>query len=127
MFWQAKQKSSNGVIHFERSSVCMGDDCTAPNPSDISFNQNETLVDLLCYAYQYVPAMKNSVWAVLDNKQLLGIVCIGENGEFSYELVVENRDLSYLDQKKIFCRYFYMGMLKDDEKSLAQYVKDYYK
>lgn len=45
-------------IHIERESVCMGDDCNAPNAKELEYEVDEYLSDFMETVARYVPSMK---------------------------------------------------------------------
>lgn len=94
------------LIHMERQSVCMGDDCNAPNAQDISYRYNETLSSFMLKVMDYVPAMKNVRWILYCGTLYLGYLFSDESGKYQYH-IEEDILLSSLPKKEIFCKYEY--------------------
>ncbi len=107
------------IIVATRDSVCMGDDCMAPNRCDIPYHKEDKLSDLMSYVYQYVPTMKNTIWVVRNKQQVIGYLMIDEEGNYSYELEMKNKSIYSLGNNSIHCSYFYKGRCRDCDQSLS--------
>lgn len=118
-------------IHAERESVCMGDDCNAPNAKELEYTTNELLSDLLDSVAQYVPSMKNVVWSVICKGRTIAYLIFDVNACCKYELTISDMRVSELDEKKIYCRYYYKGKLSLESytqyETLLEKVKAYEK
>lgn len=101
------------TIHAERDSVCMGDDCNAPNARELNYASNEYLSEFMDSVAKYVPSMKNVVWSVACKDRTIAYLIFDENEEYKYELAVPDMKVSELDGKKIYCRYYHKGTLFD--------------
>lgn len=58
-------------IHAERDSICMGDDCIAPNASELRCYPDDRLFVLMDALAGYVPELSNATWDVLCDGRLL--------------------------------------------------------
>lgn len=97
------------LIHAERESVCMGDDCMVPNAKELSYEQGELISEFMSTVASYVPNMRNVVWAIYNEREVLGYLIFDENGIWTYELEIDDTFVSSLLNKNIFCRYFHSG------------------
>lgn len=102
------------TILAERESVCMGDDCTAPNASVLAFKPDMFISEWLNTVADYVPTMHNVVWSVHSHRKVLGYLIFDTSGDFSIELAVPDQPMSELGISAVFCRYFYEGKLRND-------------
>lgn len=121
------------TVHAERDSVCMGDDCTAPNSAELEYFPHQTLSRFLSDTVSgYVPKMGDSVWAVSNGGKIIGYIIFDENGSCACEIVGSDIPVSELDTGGLFCRYFYQGAAGLDSykytgcTSLIDKVKKYY-
>lgn len=96
-------------INAERESVCMGDDCNAPNAKELEYSTNELLSDFLDSVAGYVPSMKNVVWSVVCKGRTIAYLIFDVNACCKYELTIPDMRVSELDEKNIYCRYYYKG------------------
>ena len=98
------------LIHLERESVCMGDDVTAPNAKDLSFDSNLRLSDLLSVVADSIPLRfdgQHTIWCIENDKRPLALLETDPAGHYTNELLMENIFLKDLEKKEIYCRYFY--------------------
>ena len=114
----ANQKTiyANGTnrIRLERESVCMGDDCNAPNAKDLEYAANELLSEFMDSVAGYVPSMENVVWSVVTSQgKVIAYLIFDENEDYQYELAIPDVRVSELALKKLYCRYYYKGKLFD--------------
>lgn len=101
------------TISIDRESVCMGDDCM-PHKIERKFHRNSKLSELLTFLTDYVPSMKNVVWAVISLNtadKAIGYIIMDNNQNIDLE-ITEDLKLSKLFIKNItnisvFCRYFH--------------------
>ena len=101
-------------IHVERESVCMGDDCNAPNARDLEYETNELLSEFMDSVARYVPTMENVVWSVVASQgQAIAYLIFDEDASYKYELAIPDMKVSELAEKRIYCRYYYKGKLFD--------------
>jgi len=103
----------SSIIHATRDSVCMGDDCTAPNAADLTYSDREPLSRFMRSVAAYVPSMKNVVWSVYSGDLLIGHLFSGALGMYRSELAVPDGLVAELPEKKIHCRYYYSLKFKD--------------
>lgn len=102
-----KYKTKPGFIHAERASVCMGDDCNAPNAEELAYDNDMLLSDFMAVIMNYVPAMSNCRWIIFFGKERTAVLTGNERAEYSYELLVPDRKVSELANTTIFCKYEY--------------------
>lgn len=100
-------------IYAERDSVCMGDDCNAPNAEYLDYTTNELLSEFMDSVARYVPCMKDVVWSVTCKDKTIAYLIFDENAGYEYELAISDMRVSELTEKKIFCRYYYESKLFD--------------
>lgn len=97
----------NKYIKVGRQSLCMGDDCTAPNEKLILINNKDKLSDVLRKVSGCLPQMCNVIWAVCSDSKVTGYIITGTNKQIQYELCLENQVFSQLDIEYLFCSYFH--------------------
>lgn len=93
------------TIHAERDSVCMGDDCNAPNAEELPYNSDECLYEFLVNRVaKYVPKCTESVWVILNysNKEV-GYITFDKNCDTTCTLAIKNTYVYKLGGS-IFCR-----------------------
>lgn len=95
------------VIHATRSSVCMGDDCMAPNPEDLGYEPGEMMSDLVPRIAKYVPNMKDSWWDIYGGDKLMATIYFDSRGKARYKMQGPDVDLADIPDGEIFCRYNY--------------------
>lgn len=100
-------------IYAERDSVCMGDDCNAPNAKYLDYATDELLSEFMDAVAGYVPSMKDVVWSVVCKDKTIAYLIFDEDAGYEYELAVSDIRVSALAEKKIYCRYYYNGKLFD--------------
>lgn len=94
----------------ERDSVCIGDDCTAPNSKYILFENGISLSSLLSQIAQYVPdysGRQHTIWGIEHNRVPIAFLECDEHNE--YKCILAHNDISadFLNEGKIYCRYFF--------------------
>ena len=123
LVWGLNYMADN-TIHLERQSVCMGDDATAPNAKNFSFESDMMLSDFLDEVAESIPLRFNgqhTIWCVENNKRPIALLEADEAGNYTKELLIEDLFLKDMVRKEIYCRYFYdyQGSLCS---SLSQYI-----
>lgn len=93
------------TIHAERDSICMGDDCNAPNADELPYKEEEKLSHFLRTVASYIP-VRRYVWAVYCDERLLALISFNALGESSFDLQVDDLTLTELSVSHIFCRHF---------------------
>lgn len=93
-------------VHAERDSVCMGDDCLAPNAQDFSFRTDVSRSCLLAKLVGYVPDMREVVWSVRCGQEPIGYLCPGFLGGYRWVLEGEDGPISELPEPRVFCSYY---------------------
>ena len=94
-------------LRVDRESVCMGDDCTVPNEKLFSIKENDMLSDIFRMIANYLPHMRDVVWAVDSGKKIVGYIMMDMNGQVQYEFCLEDQVFYKLDMKALHCSYFY--------------------
>ena len=127
----------------ERQSVCIGDDCTAPNGQFIIFESGTSLSTLLLRIGQYVPnysGRQHTIWGIEYKEKPIAFIECDEHSGYKYMLNIDDILADTLNEEKIYCRYFYdyNGSLSSNisnilclvgeqkEYALLDYVKAYY-
>lgn len=110
-------KKDQYTIHIERESVCMGDDCNAPNPAELPYSADEMLSEWLNTVAEYVPTIYNTVWTVQDGRNILGYLIFDEKGRHTCETAVSDIPVTKLKSKHLFCRYFYQNRFLQCDKN----------
>ena len=118
-------------IILQRASVCMGDDCNAPNEKIVQFDDNTTILEFLKYcAENYVPKMHNSVWGIYDidfrKKRVIGYIVTDSEGSISVFSSSEGKSISDVISGEVFFRYYYpqkTADLNDAEDCFELYEK----
>lgn len=97
-----------------RSSVCMGDDCTAPNKKEYIVNKNIKLSDFIRILFEYVPTVHNAAWVVYSDDVILGFIVIDGNGNKMSEINGDDIKLcKKLKSNEVFCCHYYNSDLKE--------------
>lgn len=95
------------LVNIDRQSVCMGDDCTAPNEDVIGISKTDTLLTVFDKIVSYLPHMQNVIWAVDTGKKLLGYVISEADKHCFYDICVGNQALHVMDLDYLHCSYFH--------------------
>lgn len=118
-------------IEINRDSVCMGDDCMS-HKFERDFDNNLKLSELLKLLSDYVPTMKNVIWAVVSlntNDKVIGYFIMDENGETSIEIdhdvILEKLFIKDLDDISVFCRYFHNSSFTRVDRTTGEKVEKY--
>lgn len=93
------------LIHAIRSSVCMGDDCTAPNAAELQYEKETTLSEFMPVVAAYLPQMSSCVWEVRCADETIARLAFDENADYAAELSIPDCKVHALKNKAIFCRY----------------------
>lgn len=99
-----KKEQSTVTIRMTRDSVCMADDCMAPNEKKITFEPSDTLSELLNRAKTYVPAMRDCEWEVRCGEEVLGRLVSGADGKYQVKQERPDIRITALPEYEIFCR-----------------------
>lgn len=81
-------------VKIDRESVCMADDCMAPNEKVFTVKEKEKLLDVFWRIAEYLPRMSNAVWAVDSGTNVLGYIIM--DADIRFELCQENQIFSEL-------------------------------
>lgn len=98
-------------IKATRESVCMGDDCNAPNARELDYKPDQLFSEWLSVVADYVPTMHNVVWSVHAKSDLLAYLIFDHKGNFTIELIIPDQNMSMLGINEVYCRYYYQGEL----------------
>lgn len=98
-------------IKATRESVCMGDDCDAPNVRELDYKPDQLFSEWLSVVADYVPTMHNVVWSVHSKNDLLAYLIFDHKGNFTMELIIPDQKMSILGINEVYCRYYYQGEL----------------
>lgn len=102
------------MITATRDSVCMGDDCFAPNQKALDCDQNLRLSDWLMTAVtEYLPTIHKAVWVIYSHKQIIGYLYCDDGGNYSAEPIYEDLPMNALHITEIYCRIFHKSDFKD--------------
>lgn len=96
----------DSVIRADRDSVCMGDDCM-PHCKELTINSKISIRELLAILADYVPSMKNVIWAVQSNSGLCGYIITDEQANASFEVYGEDTSIRNRGIKEVMCKYYY--------------------
>lgn len=102
----AEQSDWKNFFHAERSSVCMADDCNAPNAADLAYDPTMLLSDFMAVIMKYVPDMSNCKWVILFDKEKVAVLTGHSDRKYTYELLVPDCKMEELAGKSISCRYY---------------------
>lgn len=96
-------------IRARRDSVCMGDDCFAPNEEILTANSDMLLSQWLPTVEKYVPCMHNVVWTVESGNTVTAFLVCDDAGVYTSELAVPDGKMAQLGIREIYCRHFHKG------------------
>ncbi len=96
-------------LNWERESVCMADDCTAPNPRTEHVEGPLTALRLLELAAGYVPKVRGGVWAVWAEERLIGFLEY-DAGRLRPE--PEEGVPVFSDSLQLYCAYYTEGRFR---------------
>ena len=91
-------------IRATRESICMGDDVTAPNADDISYEKSDKLsdfLDKLMNGYLNIYC-GNCRWKITANKKTLGYITYSPE-DAKYELAIPDDYIINLNIKSVHC------------------------
>ena len=97
----------NKYVRVDRQSVCMGDDCTAPNEKLISVGERDRLLDIFQMITVYLPQMCDVIWAIDSGKKVIGYIIVGMDKQVRYELCIKDQVFCELDIEVLHCSYFH--------------------
>lgn len=93
-------------ILVNRDSVCMGDDCKN-HQIKMTIDGNTKVSDFLFILSDYVPHMKNVIWAINSNNGILGYIITDDSCSASFDLCEKDRTIKESGIRKIMCIYYY--------------------
>lgn len=117
----------NIILEINRDSVCMGDDCESHKKS-IKIKRNTKMSELLVILQDYVPAMKNVVWAIRSSDGIQGYIITDSNAKSEIEVYGgDTQVLKRISKKEIICKYYYPSKFSridgNTGKRIDQYVE----
>ncbi len=118
------KRNKKGTIHAERSSVCMGDDCNAPNAEELLYNSDECLYEFLVNKVaKYVPNCTESVWVITSGNKKIGYITFDKNCDVTCTLAT-NRDIYVYELGgSIFCRKYNYREIEDKHPEYKSLLK----
>lgn len=93
------------VVHATRSSVCMGDDCMAPNAATLKYSEGAMLSDFMAVLADYVPQMESVVWEICLDRSNIAKLHFDAAANYTFDLLIPDTPVSDLPSNDIFCRY----------------------
>lgn len=100
-------KNQNKNISVTRESVCMGDDCTAPNENVIKVFKHDMISTVLLKVAQSLPQMNHVIWAIDTGKKVLGYILMEDALHYQFELCVEEQAFLNMEIYQLHCSYFH--------------------
>ena len=97
-------------LYAKRDSVCAGDDCTAPNGETLSFKSGIMLSELMNVVAKYVPKFsdkQHTIWGIECDGKLIAFLESSGSGAYKGFLAVEDTLADVMQEKEIYCRYFF--------------------
>lgn len=99
-------------IIVKRDSICMADDCTAPNSCEFTFGSEDRMKDLIIKISRYVPEMKDVVWSINSNGNPIAYVNFCADDK-KFDLITENILISELKNTNFYCKFYNSSKLID--------------
>lgn len=96
----------NMSIQVNRDSVCMGDDCDS-HETRMVLPKSMKLSQLLQQLADYVPSMKNVIWAIRADARICGYIITDSDAYASFELCGPDRLVEEMNISSIMCKYYY--------------------
>lgn len=93
-------------ISLNRDSVCMGDDCEN-RQIKMTIDENTKISNFLLLLSDYVPHMKNIIWAINSNNGILGYIITDDSSRASFDMCEKNSTIKESDIQKVMCIYYY--------------------
>lgn len=94
-------------IRVDRESVCMGDDCNAPNEELLDLDNKDMFSDVLKKVAFYLPQMSDVIWAVDSGRKVLGYILMDQNRQHHFELCQRDQLFSEMGIRALHCSYFH--------------------
>ena len=88
-----------------RDSICGVDDVLAPNQKEIVCDNTDRISDLLHRLADFVPDIKDKLWAVYCCDRMIGYIEIGTTGDITYKVCAGDM-VGSLEEKKVFCKLY---------------------
>lgn len=113
------------TITVDRSSVCMGDDCTS-HKEEMQIDNRIKMSELLIRLSEYVPSMKKVVWAVCSGNNVCGYIITDEEGRAQVEVNGEDRKAAaFIEDAEVVCVYYHLGRFRWIDGKTGQPVEKY--
>lgn len=93
-------------IEVDRDSVCMGDDCFS-HRTNLTLPESTNLLQLLKRLADYVPTMKNVIWAVRSDVGMCGYIITDADSNAAFELCGANMLVTEMNISEVMCKYYY--------------------
>ena len=97
----------NNRISVDRESVCMGDDCNAPNEKVLDLSEEDKLTDVFRKVAEYLPQMSDVIWAVDSGRKVLGYIIMDKDRTIHYEICQPDGIFSDMKINALHCSYFF--------------------
>lgn len=110
---ESENETGIGTVHVERDSVCMGDDCTAPNAVELPFRKDEMLSEFMVTLAESLPRMSNVVWAVYCRDDVIGYVYTNGARQVRTMLRIKDVRTASLGKEMLYCSYYYEMLMAD--------------
>lgn len=108
---EPKKETGAFAIRVERDSVCMGDDCNAPNAMDVPCREGEKLSEFMGTLAASLPKMRSSVWAVKCKGNVIGFIDTNRFSRCETTICINDIQISSLASEKLFCKYYTEGRM----------------
>ena len=106
MFFR-KRAEMNKKIKVTRDSVCMGDDCNAPNEVIIMVSNRDDLSEVFYKVSQTLPKMKEVIWPIDTGIKVLGYIIFDEKGKITFDYCVPYKEVVISQLVRLHCSYFH--------------------
>ena len=118
------------IVNCDRDSVCMGDDCMS-HKMKIELSNIMITSMLLMKLSNYVPRMKNVVWAILSlntKNKVIGYIVTDDSNNSSFELTnpdtnVEELFIRDIENISVYCRYYHQGTFSWIEGKTGKHIE----
>lgn len=113
------------TVEVERDSVCMGDDCQSHKKS-IKIKRNTKISEFLAILQEYVPAMKNVIWAIRSSDGIQGYIITDSNIQSKIEVYGSDAlVVKRLSKKEIICKYYYPAKFSWIDGTTGNHIEQY--
>lgn len=116
---------NNKYVRVDRQSVCMGDDCTAPNEKLLSVCEKDMLSDIFQKISVCLPQMCDVIWAVDSGKKVIGYIITDANNQVRYELCLKDQVFCELGIEAMHCSYFHQKSFEYQNEKNGRIIEKY--